>query len=208
MAAREERLETAAVVAGARPSSATSRSTLARSSRRSTTRSPAAVGTIETRTSTSRPPTRSAMRPSCGSRRSAMSRPAMIFTRDTSAACMLSGGAGEAGRRDRSPALRCGQDHALHRNSRRGFHHHQRDRAPPRRQDDVLARQPRTRHGRPHCAGRRRPVPRRSLRAGRESRHRRRPGQSQTQVAKPMPSTTCERVAADRRRGERRTSRR
>ncbi len=57
------------------------------SSRRSTTRSPCPVGSVETRTSMARPPTRSVMRPSCGRRFSAMSIAAMILMRDTSAAC-------------------------------------------------------------------------------------------------------------------------
>src|SRR5713101_7218738 len=62
------------------------------SSRRSTTRSPCAVGRIETRTSTERPARRSAMRPSCGWRFSAMSRRAMILMRDTITPCTTCGG--------------------------------------------------------------------------------------------------------------------
>ncbi len=57
------------------------------SSSRSTARSPCAEGSVETRTSTGRPPMRSEMRPSCGRRRSAMSSSAMIFRREISAAC-------------------------------------------------------------------------------------------------------------------------
>ena len=57
------------------------------SSRRSTARSPCAEGSVETRTSIARPPMRSEMRPSCGSRLSAMSSSAMIFRREISAAC-------------------------------------------------------------------------------------------------------------------------
>ena len=82
-----------AAAAGARPSSGRSRRAAARSSSRSTTRSPKPVGTSETRTSMSRPATRSRMRPSCGRRRSAMSSPAMIFTRAARVACTRAGGA-------------------------------------------------------------------------------------------------------------------
>ncbi len=57
------------------------------SKRRSTARSPCAEGRVETRTSTARVPMRSEMRPSCGSLFSAMSRSAMIFSREISAAC-------------------------------------------------------------------------------------------------------------------------
>jgi hypothetical protein len=57
------------------------------SSRRSTARSPWALGSVETRTSIARPPMRSEMRPSCGRRFSAMSSSAMIFRREISAAC-------------------------------------------------------------------------------------------------------------------------
>jgi hypothetical protein len=57
------------------------------SSSRSTARSPCPVGSVETRTSTGRPPMRSVIRPSWGSRFSAMSSCAMILMRDTSAAC-------------------------------------------------------------------------------------------------------------------------
>ena len=57
------------------------------SSRRSTARSPWALGRVDTRTSTARVPMRSEMRPSWGRRFSAMSRSAMIFRREISAAC-------------------------------------------------------------------------------------------------------------------------
>ncbi|MPN14229.1 hypothetical protein SDC9_161555 [bioreactor metagenome] len=57
------------------------------SSRRSTARSPWALGRVETRTSMARVPRRRLMRPSCGRRFSAMSRSAMIFRREISAAC-------------------------------------------------------------------------------------------------------------------------
>ncbi len=53
------------------------------SSRRSTTRSPCPEGMVETRTSTARPATRSEMRPSCGSRFSAISSLDMTLMRDT-----------------------------------------------------------------------------------------------------------------------------
>ena len=58
------------------------------SSRRSTARSPWPVGSVETRTSTGLPPTRSVMRPSCGRRFSAMSSCAMILIREISEAWM------------------------------------------------------------------------------------------------------------------------
>ena len=57
------------------------------SSRRSTARSPCALGRVLTRTSTARVPMRRLMRPSCGKRFSAMSSSAMIFRREISAAC-------------------------------------------------------------------------------------------------------------------------
>ncbi|MNS55627.1 hypothetical protein D3C72_884640 [compost metagenome] len=57
------------------------------SNKRSTARSPWPVGKVDTRTSMGRPPTRSAMRPSCGRRFSAMSRCAMILMREIKAAC-------------------------------------------------------------------------------------------------------------------------
>jgi len=57
------------------------------SSRRSTARSPWALGRVETRTSMARVPRRRLMRPSWGRRFSAMSRSAMIFSREISAAC-------------------------------------------------------------------------------------------------------------------------
>ncbi|MNI64178.1 hypothetical protein D3C73_1195990 [compost metagenome] len=54
------------------------------SSKRSTTRSPCAEGRVETRTSTSCPARRKAIRPSWGTRFSAISRRAMTLMRDTS----------------------------------------------------------------------------------------------------------------------------
>ena len=74
------------------PSAVRSRRAESLSSRRSTTRSPGPVGSVDTRTSTCLSPSLSAMRPSCGSRFSAMSRLAMILSRDTSAACSARGG--------------------------------------------------------------------------------------------------------------------
>ena len=61
------------------------------SSRRITTRSPLLAGKVETRTSTSRPPMRSPMRPSWGMRFSAMSSRAITLMRETSsgASCRL-----------------------------------------------------------------------------------------------------------------------
>ena len=47
-----------------------------------TTRAPCAIGTVETRMSTSLPARRMRMRPSCGRRFSAIFSPAMIFTRE------------------------------------------------------------------------------------------------------------------------------
>ena len=69
-----------------------SRPTLVRSSTRMTTLSPNMVGSTLTRMSTGLPPTFSSMRPSCGSRRSAMSRFDMTLMR-------LSDGGGEVPRR-------------------------------------------------------------------------------------------------------------
>ena len=57
------------------------------SSKRSTARSPCALGNVLTRTSTARVPIRKLMRPSCGKRFSEISRSAMIFRREISAAC-------------------------------------------------------------------------------------------------------------------------
>ena len=57
------------------------------SKRRSTARSPWALGRVLTRTSTARVPMRSEMRPSWGRRRSAISSSAMILRREISAAC-------------------------------------------------------------------------------------------------------------------------
>ncbi len=57
-----------------------------------TTDSPCIVGTVDTRRSISLPCTRRRMRPSCGSLRSAMSRFAMIFTREITAAEKRRGG--------------------------------------------------------------------------------------------------------------------
>ncbi len=54
------------------------------SNRRNTTRSPALLGMVDTRTSISRPPTRMEIRPSWGTRFSAMSSLAITLIRDTS----------------------------------------------------------------------------------------------------------------------------
>ena len=59
------------------------------SSSRSTTRSPQAEGMVETRTSIARPPSSSAIRPSCGTRFSAMSSRAITLIRDTSSEASL-----------------------------------------------------------------------------------------------------------------------
>ena len=59
------------------------------SSSRSTTRSPQAEGMVETRTSIARPPSSSAMRPSCGTRFSAISSRAITLIRDTSSEASL-----------------------------------------------------------------------------------------------------------------------
>ena len=74
------------------PSASRSSCAASLSRSRSTTRSPGPVGSVEIRTSTCLSPSFSAIRPSCGSRFSAMSRLAMIFKRDTSAACSARGG--------------------------------------------------------------------------------------------------------------------
>ena len=68
------------------------------SNKRSTSPSPWIIGMTDTRMSTSRPPVRSLMRPSCGSRRSAMFSRAMIFRRLMMAAWkrLISGGIGWA----------------------------------------------------------------------------------------------------------------
>jgi hypothetical protein len=59
---------------------------------RITTFSPKIVGRLETRRSMVRPRIRSLMRPSCGTRRSAMSSSAMIFSREMMAAFIRNGG--------------------------------------------------------------------------------------------------------------------
>ena len=64
-----------------KPSLSRSSETPRWSSTRTTTLSPCVPGSVETRRSIVRPSVRTWMRPSCGSRRSAMSRSAMIFTR-------------------------------------------------------------------------------------------------------------------------------
>ncbi len=59
---------------------------------RMTTFSPRVVGSVLMRKSTFRFRTMARMRPSCGRRRSEMSRFAMIFRRDTRAGCIVCGG--------------------------------------------------------------------------------------------------------------------
>ena len=68
------------------PSASRSMTTLSLSRMRITIDSPRTTGSVATRRSTWRPSTARPMRPSCGTRRSAMSRLAMIFTRETSPA--------------------------------------------------------------------------------------------------------------------------
>ena len=68
-----------------RPTLSSESWTLERSSTRSTTDSPNIVGSTATRRSTGASPRWSSMRPSCGSRRSAMSSLDMTLTRETSA---------------------------------------------------------------------------------------------------------------------------
>ena len=65
------------------PSTSRSMTTASLSRMRITTDSPRTTGSVATRRSTWWPSTASPMRPSCGTRRSAMSRLAMILTRDT-----------------------------------------------------------------------------------------------------------------------------
>jgi hypothetical protein len=74
------------------PSAANSKTAPPRSRIRITTLSPCIVGTVETRKSTSLPRMASLMRPSCGSRRSAMFSFDMILTRETMAAVSRPGG--------------------------------------------------------------------------------------------------------------------
>ena len=85
-------LSIAAIVGSLMPSAARSSCAESRSSSRSTTRSPDPVGSVDIRTSTCLSPSFSVIRPSCGSRFSAMSRLAMILSRETSAACSARGG--------------------------------------------------------------------------------------------------------------------
>ena len=81
-----------ASVAGSIPILFRSSCTTVRSSTRMTTDSPNSVGSTLTRRSTEFPPTVNSMRPSWGTRRSAMSRFAMIFTRLTIAFARCRGG--------------------------------------------------------------------------------------------------------------------
>ena len=69
-----------------------SRLTTVRSSTRKTTPSPNIVGSTETRISTGLPPMFNSIRPSCGKRRSAMSRLAMTLIRLAMAGAKWRGG--------------------------------------------------------------------------------------------------------------------
>ena len=80
-----------ACVASSRPSLVKSSSTRVRSRILITTLSPNTVGKVETRMSISTPRTTVLMRPSCGSRRSAISSLAMILMRVVSAARSVAG---------------------------------------------------------------------------------------------------------------------
>ena len=68
------------------------KSSLEESKRRNTTDSPNLVGKVLIRKTNSRPAIRSAIRPSCGIRRSAIFKPAMIFKRDEIAGANSLGG--------------------------------------------------------------------------------------------------------------------
>ena len=70
-----------------KPSWAMSCTSVSGSKMRMTTFSPKAVGSVETRSSTSRPSRSVLMRPSCGRRFSEMSMRESIFTRETMGAC-------------------------------------------------------------------------------------------------------------------------
>src|SRR2546430_2727736 len=78
-------------VPGAKPSFSSARNTLERSSSRMTIDSPCMVGIVETRMSTRRPGTVTRMRPSWGSRRSAMFISAISLMREVTAACSRRG---------------------------------------------------------------------------------------------------------------------
>ena len=73
-----------------------------------TTDSPCTLGSVTTRRSTWRPSSVSPTRPSCGTRRSAMSRSAMILMRETTPATI----APRHGHRPRSARRRCGSGRA------------------------------------------------------------------------------------------------
>ena len=80
---------TIASVAGSMPSSRIERAPLTPPWRiRSTACSPKVVGSTATRRSIGWPPTLMPMRPSCGMRRCAMSRPPITFRRASTAACI------------------------------------------------------------------------------------------------------------------------
>ncbi len=86
-------LSKAWAAAGVKPSRSNGRKTDERSSSRMTIDSPWMVGTVETRMSIRRPWAVTRMRPSWGSRRSAMFISAMSLMREVSAACRRRGGA-------------------------------------------------------------------------------------------------------------------
>jgi hypothetical protein len=76
-----------------KPSFSSGRNTVERCKIRMTIDSPCTVGMVETRMSTRWPCSVTRMRPSCGSRRSAMFISAMILMREVTAACSRRGGA-------------------------------------------------------------------------------------------------------------------
>ena len=78
--------------ASEKPTSSRSSEMTERSSTRITTLSPKMVGRVETRRSTGLPPTTRSILPSCGSRRSEMSRFAMTFMREVMGSARCFGG--------------------------------------------------------------------------------------------------------------------
>ena len=80
-----------AATVGDSPSCASSRVPACLASRRSTTRSPSRAGRVDTRTSSAWLPIRSEIRPSCGTRFSAMSSRAITLIRDTSSGASRGG---------------------------------------------------------------------------------------------------------------------
>ena len=86
---RQQRVEARSSVSASKPICSRLKRTLARSSTRITTLSPCTVGTVDTRRSSSRPLTRVLIRPSCGRRRSAMSRRASSLMREADGCAVL-----------------------------------------------------------------------------------------------------------------------